>query len=133
MDSGESMEEMQGNGEHILIVEDEGLLRLMASEMLKILGYSVTAVASGEEAIPYLEENQAHLLMLDMMLGSGINGREVYEKILAFRPGQRAIVVSAFADSLEISRTLQLGASQLVTKPYTLQELGLAVQKALLA
>ena len=39
----------------ILIVEDEGVLRAMASEMLKILGYSVAAVASGEEAVFYLE------------------------------------------------------------------------------
>ncbi|MBU0665676.1 MAG: hypothetical protein KJ990_14205 [Proteobacteria bacterium] len=70
--------------------------------------------------------------MLDMLLGPGINGRELYERILGFRPRQRAIVVSAFSDSLEISRTLQLGASQLVKKPYTLHELGLAVKKALL-
>lgn len=128
----DTMENIRGNGEHILIVEDEGVLRVMASEMLKVLGYSVVAVASAEEAVPYLEQNQAHLLMFDMMLGPGINGRELYERILTFRPDQRAIVVSGFADSLEISRTLELGASQFVKKPYTLQELALAVKKALL-
>lgn len=126
------MEEIKGNGEQILIVEDEGVLRAMAGEMLKILGYSVAAVASGEEAVFYLEQNQAHLVMLDMLLGPGINGRELYERILVFRPGQRAIIVSGFADSLEINRTLQMGASQLVKKPYTLKELGVAVKKALL-
>ena len=126
------MENIRGNGEHILIVEDEGVLRVVASEMLKVLGYSVAAVASGEEAVPYLEQNQAHLVMLDMLLGPGINGRELYERILAFRPGQRAIIVSGFADSREINRTLQMGASQFVKKPYTFKELGLAVKKALL-
>jgi CheY-like chemotaxis protein len=54
--------------------------------------------------------------MLDILMRPGINGRETYERILAFRPGQRAIIVSGFADSSEISRTLQLGASQLVKK-----------------
>ena len=125
------MEQIQGNGERILIVEDEGLLRDMAADMLKALGYSPVAVASGEEAVSFLEQNQAHLVMLDMLMHPGINGRETYERILAFRPGQRAIVVSGFADSIEIDRTLQLGASQLVKKPYTLYELGMAVKSAL--
>ncbi len=125
------MEEIKGNGEQILIVEDEGVLRAMAGEMLETLGYSVAAVASGEEAVSYLEQNQAHLVMLDMLLGPGINGRELYERILVLRPGQRAIIVSGFADSREINRTLQMGASQLVKKPYTLKELGVAVKKAL--
>jgi CheY-like chemotaxis protein len=128
----DTMEDIRGNGEHILIVEDEGALRVMASEMLKVLGYSVVAVAGAEEAVPYLEQNQAHLLMFDMMLGPGINGRELYERILTFRPDQRAIVVSGFSNSLEIGRALELGASQFVKKPYTLQELALAVKKALL-
>ncbi len=127
-----TMEQIQGNGEHILIVEDEGLLRNMATEMLKVLGYLPVAVASGEEAVSYLTQNQAHLVMLDMVMRPGINGRETYERILATTPGQRAIVVSGFADSVEIDRTLQLGASQLVRKPYTLHELGVAIKTALL-
>ena len=126
------MEQIRGNGEHILIVEDEEMVRDMATEMLRTLGYSAMAVASGEEAVSYLAQNQAHLVMLDMLMRPGINGRETYERILAFRPGQRAIIVSGFADSSEIDRTLQLGASQLVKKPYTLRELGVAIKTALL-
>jgi CheY-like chemotaxis protein len=126
------MEQIRGHGERVLIVDDDGMLRQLAGEMLKILGYVVAAVASGEEAVSYLGQNHAHLVLLDMQMQPGINGRETYERMLAFRPGQRAIVVSGFADSLEISRTLRLGASQLVKKPYTFQELGLAVKTALL-
>lgn len=125
------MEQIRGNGEHVLIVEDEELVRDMAIEMLNALGYSPVAVASGEDAVCYLEQHQAHLVMLDMLMRPGINGRETYERILAVRPGQRAIIVSGFADSLEINRTLQLGASQLVKKPYTLRELGAAIKMAL--
>ncbi len=123
---------IQGNGEHLLIVEDEGMLRRMLARMLGSLGYSLTTVASGEEAVDYLKQNQAHLILLDMVMNPGINGRETYERILAFRPGQRAIVVSGFADSDEIKRIRQLGISELVAKPFTIQELGLAVKKALL-
>ncbi len=128
-----TIEQIQGNGEHILIVEDEELVRDMATEMLKTLGYSAVAVASGEEAVCYLEQHQAHLVMLDMLMPPGINGRETFERILATTPGQRAIIVSGFADSIEINRILQLGASQLVKKPYTLCELGVAIKSALFA
>jgi two-component system, cell cycle sensor histidine kinase and response regulator CckA len=126
-----TMEQIRGNGEHVLIVEDEELLRNLAAEMLCALGYSPVTVASGEEAVCYLEQHQAHLVMLDMLMRPGINGRETYERILAVRPGQRAIIVSGYADSIEINKTLQLGASQYVKKPYTLRELGLAIKKAL--
>lgn len=123
---------IQGKGEQLLIVDDDGLVRDMSARMLRIMGYSVTAVASGEEAVDHLKQNQAHLVLLDMVMNPGINGRETYERILAFRPGQRAIVVSGFADSDEIKRIRQLGVSELVGKPFTIQELGLAVKRGLL-
>ncbi len=122
----------QGKGEHLLIVEDERVLRNMTARMLRMMGYLVTTVASGEEAVDYLKQNQAQLILLDMMMDPGINGRETYERILAFRPGQRAIVVSGFAASDEIRRIRQLGVSVLVEKPFTLQDLGLAVKRGLL-
>lgn len=127
------MERIQGKGEHLLIVEDDGPVRYLLTRMLTALGYSVAAAASGEEAIHYLEQNQAHLVLLDMVMNPGIGGRETYERILAFRPGQRAIVVSGYADSDEIKRILQLGVSQRVQKPFTLEELGSAVKRGLLA
>jgi CheY-like chemotaxis protein len=123
---------LQGKGEHLLIVEDDGALRELLARMLRIFGYSVAAVASGEEAVDYLEQNQAHLVLLDMLMSPGINGRETYERILAFRPGQRAIVVSGFTDADEIKRIRELGVSQIVKKPFTLQDLGSAVKRGLL-
>lgn len=123
---------IQGKGEHLLIVDDDGVVRNMLARMLGNLGYSVIAVASGEEAVAYLEQTQVHLVLLDMVMSPGINGRETYERILAVRPGQRAIVVSGFADSDEIRQIRQLGVSLLVKKPFTIQELGSAVKMGIL-
>jgi len=125
------MERIQGNGEHVLVVEDDQTVRNMITQMVRYFGYSVAAVASGEEAVYYLRHNQAHLVMLDMQMSPGINGRETYEKILAIRPGQRAILVSGYSDSAEIDRAMELGVSQFVEKPFTLQELGVAIKTAL--
>lgn len=122
----------KGNNELLLVVEDQRVLRDMLARMLRGLDYEVMTVESGEKAVEYLRQNQADLVLLDMVMDPGINGRETYERILAFRPGQRAIVVSGFSDSDEIKRIFQLGVSQLVQKPYTLEEIGAAVKGALL-
>lgn len=125
------MEGIQGNGEHVLIVEDDQTVRNMIIQMVRYLGYSVAAVASGEEAVRYLRQNQAHLVMLDMQMSPGINGRETFGEILVIRPGQRAILVSGYADSAEIDRAMELGISLFVAKPFTLHELGTAIKTAL--
>ncbi len=115
----------------LLVVDDDSVARDILSRMLRNLGYLVKVVASGEEAIEHLRQNQAHLVLLDMMMGPGLNGRETYEKILAFRPDQRAIVVSGFVNSSEIKRISQLGISQVLKKPFIMQELEAAVKIAL--
>jgi CheY-like chemotaxis protein len=126
------MEQIQGNGEHVLVVDDDPTVRSIALSMLEYLGYSSAAVASGEEAVRYLERQPAHLVMLDMQMGAGINGRETYEKILDIRPGQRAILVSGYAETGEINKALALGVSRFVEKPFTLEELSSAIQTAML-
>ena len=126
------MEKIQGHGERVLIVEDNQAVRKMALQMVRFLGYSATAVASGEEAVSHLEQNSTHLVMLEMHLNSGLNGCETYERILAVRPCQPAIVVSAYSDMGEMDRAMELGVSQFVQKPFTIHELGSAIQTALI-
>ena len=75
--------QIQGHGEHLLIVDDDGPVRKMTTMILENLGYVVVAVASGEEAVLWLGQNQADLVILDMVMDPGINGRETYERILA--------------------------------------------------
>lgn len=125
------MEWIQGNGEHVLVVDDDHSVRSVIINILEYLGYSSAAVTSGEEAVRYLERNPAHLVMLDMQMSPGLNGRETYEKILAINPDQPAILVSGYAESREIEQALKLGASRFIKKPFTLQELGVAIQSAL--
>ena len=78
---------IKGRGESILVVDDVKEQRKIASQMLKKLGYNVKSVPSGEEALMYLKENAADLLVLDMIMNPGIDGLETYKKILQFHPG----------------------------------------------
>jgi PAS domain S-box-containing protein len=121
-------EEYMGKGESILVVDDAEEQREIASGILKKLGYSVTSVASGEEAVDYLKDNSADLLVLDMIMDPGIDGLESYKRILELHPDQKAIIASGFSETKRVKEAQRLGAGQYIKKPYTLENIGLAVK-----
>ncbi|MBU1138228.1 MAG: transporter substrate-binding domain-containing protein [Proteobacteria bacterium] len=122
---------LQGNGEKILIVDDEAQQRDIAEKLLTVLGYTVDCVESGEKAVAYVRVNQPDLIVLDMIMEPGMNGRRTYEEISVIRPGQKAIVASGFSENEEVKKLQALGARTFVKKPYTLRQIGLSVQEAL--
>ena len=120
-----------GHGEKILIVDDEERQREIASGMLTELGYHVETVSSGEEAIEYVKTNPIDLIVLDMVMPKGINGRKTYEEIIKIRPGQKAVIASGYAKSKEVDIAQGLGAGKYIKKPYILAKIGIAVKKEL--
>ncbi len=126
----EDVESLRGNGEHILIVDDEEILRDVAEQMLNGLGYRVSSVSSGEEAIEYVRKTPVDLLLIDMLMEPGISGLQTYDAILLLNPRQKAIVVSGFSESVDVKKTLKLGASAFIKKPYSLDQLAKAVRQA---
>jgi signal transduction histidine kinase/CheY-like chemotaxis protein len=126
-----SMEDYKGKGEMILVVDDVESQREIIGEMLDVLGYRLKAVSSGEEAVEYLKEHTVDLVLLDMIMDPGINGRETYERIIKIHPNQKAIIISGFAETDEVKETQRLGAGKYVKKPLKLQEIGLAIKDEL--
>jgi CheY-like chemotaxis protein len=126
-----SIEDYMGKGESILVVDDVEEQREIASQMLKKLDYSVTSVSSGEEAIDYMKNNSADLLILDMIMDPGIDGLETYKKILELHPEQKAIIVSGFSETKRVKEAQRLGADSYVKKPYILEKIGVAVRTEL--
>jgi CheY-like chemotaxis protein len=88
-------------------------------------------VASGEEAVEFLQQKDVNLLLLDMIMDPGIDGLETYRRILAFKPGQKAVLVSGFTETDKVKQALRLGAGTYVKKPYVLEKIGKAVRKEL--
>ena len=123
-----SIEDYKSRGESILVVDDVAEQRDIASRILKELDYSVRAVSSGEEAIDYLKDNPADLLVLDMIMDPGIDGYETYKKILEFHPDQKAIIVSGFSETERVKDTQRLGAGAYVEKPFLLEKIGRAIR-----
>jgi len=121
----------KGNGEKILVVDDESHLLDIAEAMLTHLGYDVVCVGSGEEAVDYLRDHQVDLVILDMIMEPGINGRQTYERIIRMHPGQKAVIASGFSESDDVRAVLQFGAGGFIKKPYSIKELGRTVQETL--
>ncbi len=123
--------EYRAKGESILVVDDEEEQRQIASSVLTTLGYVVAAVASGEEAVEYLKENGADVVILDMVMDPGIDGLETYKRIHAIRPAQKTMIVSGTPGTERISEGLRLGVGQYIRKPYTMEKIGLALRQEL--
>lgn len=128
-----TIKECKGKGETVLVVDDEAHQREILCKMSDMLGYKAKAVSSGEEAVAYMKDNSADLLLLDMIMSPGINGRETYERILQIHPGQKAIIVSGYAETEEVKKAQQLGARQYIRKPVELDKLWRAMSRELRA
>ena len=121
----------KGNGEMILVVDDVESQREISCKMLDTLGYKAETVSSGEEAVEYLKGHIADLILLDMIMDPGINGRETYERIIKINPNQKALIVSGYAETAEVKETQKLGAGRYIKKPLTLEKIGMAVKEEL--
>lgn len=127
---GES-ENLDSNGECILIVDDEPNMRDIARQMLEAKGYKIDTVASGEAALAFVAETPVDLIVIDMLMEPGMNGRQTYEEIIKLYPAQKAIVVSGYSENNDVKMTLQLGAGGFINKPYSMEQLCRAVKDVL--
>ncbi len=120
----------EGSGT-ILVVDDEDQQRDIASRILTLLGYTVESVASGEEAVARCQLAAFDLILLDMLMDPGINGLETYKQIIQFSPSQKAIIASGFSESSHVGNAKTLGVGAFIKKPYSIEQLGLAVKNEL--
>ena len=98
--------------------------RTIACAFLNRLGYQAKAVSSGEEIVDYVKAHPMDLLLLDMTMDPGINGRQTYKRIVKFYPEQRAVIASGYCLTEDAKAAQDLGPGSYIKKPYTLQTLG---------
>jgi DNA-binding NtrC family response regulator len=113
------------------VVDDEASQRDISCRMLEVLGYRPQAVSSGEDAVAYLQTHTVDLVLLDMIMDPGMNGRQTYEQIVHIHPRQKAIIISGFAETEDVLEAQRMGAGQFLKKPVTLEKLGRAVKQEL--
>ena len=117
----------------VLVVDDLNDQRAIARALLERLGYTVVVVTSGTEAVTWLKTHSADVVLLDMLMGPGIDGLDTYKQILEFRPHQRAVIASGYSENDRVREALKLGAFSYLKKPYVLRDLGSTIHAALQA
>lgn len=114
---------------HLLLVEDESALRAVVAEQLATRGYSVDVANSGEDALKRLSEFAYDALVTDLRL-PGIGGSAVIDAAVERYPDIVAIVVTGYGTVKDAVDAIKHGASDFVNKPFQLDELTLALDKA---
>lgn len=121
-----------GKGERILLVDDERHLRDMAKRLLEGLGYQVVLAESGEEAEAYYRDHHrdVDLVILDVVL-VGLSSTETLRRLREIHQGVKVLVSSGHSRDGEPKHLLRRGVSGFIQKPYGIEEVSQAIQKAL--
>ena len=96
---------------HILVVDDEPAIVTVVRERLEREGFSVRAVASGEEALAHIETNPADLVVLDVML-PGMDGFEVLRRLRSTGDAVPVIMLTARDDDVDKIVGLEIRAER---------------------
>ncbi|MCR9244257.1 MAG: response regulator transcription factor [bacterium] len=114
----------------LLLVEDDGTLRIALTDAFEGEGYDVTAAADGHEGRAALREQRFDLVILDVML-PGPSGLELLRELRERDPDTPALLLTARGEEGDKVLGLELGADDYVSKPFSLREL-IARVKAML-
>jgi len=103
---------------HLLIVDDDPLLRGMAAKTLRHAGFVVSDAASGEDALARFAEHAYDLVLLDLMM-PGLDGYEVCQRIRSMAQGARVpiLILTGLNDTESIELAYGHGATDFITKP----------------
>jgi two-component system cell cycle sensor histidine kinase/response regulator CckA len=117
---------------HVLVIEDDDLVRKMVSAVLRNYGYTVTVCHDGEEALEEYKKSwrSFDLVILDMMMPKK-SGRETFLEMRDVNPEIKAILSSGFSIDGEAQKILDEGVLSFIQKPYQIKDLLNAVGNAL--
>ncbi|NMG57776.1 response regulator [Geitlerinema sp. P-1104] len=113
----------------ILVVDDDAAIRQMLDLRLSMAGYDVATVADGQDALAFFEENQADLVVLDVMLPQ-INGFQVCRQ-LRQDSSIPVVMLSALGDIKDRIAGLEAGADDYLVKPFSPRELEARIESIL--
>jgi PAS domain S-box-containing protein len=131
-DAESDEDRLPGGTEHILLVEDDDLVRGHARKQLQSLGYRVSVAASGPQALELIPTvGDFDLLFTDVVMPDGMNGRELADRVRALKPGTKALYTSGYSENAIIHHGRLDAGVELLNKPYRKRELAFKVRKVL--
>lgn len=131
-DHADARETVSRGSERVLVVEDDMLVREYTTSTLTSLGYDVTAVADGPAARALLEgDRRFDLLLCDVILGGGMNGRQVAEAAQEILPDLKVLYMSGYTENVIVHHGRLDAGARLLLKPFRRADLAKKVREAL--
>jgi two-component system CheB/CheR fusion protein len=123
---------LHGRGESVLVVEDNAALRRVVTRQLGELGYRVLAAENAAAGLKLLDRQSIDLLLTDIVMPGGINGRELARRARQRWPGIKIVFTSGFSEARLNGDGGPLAAcTPLLSKPYRKEDLASAAREAL--
>jgi PAS domain S-box-containing protein len=125
-------DQLMGDSEIILLVDDEEMILAVGAEMLNRLGYTVLEAKDGREAVEIYRAHQDRidLVILDMVMPD-MNGGEVYDKMKDINPDVKALLSSGYSINGLPIEMLEQGCDEFIQKPFGIKELAERIREIL--
>jgi DNA-binding NtrC family response regulator len=120
---------MQGNS--VLIVDDEPIVRESIRDWLRDAGYQVATAETGEEALEMIEKQDFSVMVLDIRM-PGKTGMKVLTEVKALRPGIKSIIITAYPSAEFETEARKLGVIDYLIKPIAPEDLERLIRETLL-
>lgn len=121
-------------GETVLVVDDEPAVRMLATEVLGDLGYRALEAEDGAAGLKLLETNRRiDLLVTDVGLPGGINGRQLADAALVLRPQLKVLFITGYAENAVIGEGQLRPGMHVLTKPFAIEKLACRIKNILSA
>jgi PAS domain S-box-containing protein len=116
-------------GETVLIVDDDEAVRMLVAEVLQELGYGAIEAADGTSGLNVLQSNaRIDLLITDVGLPGGINGRQIADAARVRRPGLKVLFITGYAENAVVRNGYLEAGMQIMIKPFTMEALATRIQ-----
>jgi PAS domain S-box-containing protein len=120
------------DGDTVLIVDDEPAVRMLVAEVLADLGYHAIEAEEGQAGLKILEtRRRIDMLVTDVGLPGGINGRQLADAALALRPKLKVLFITGYAENAVIGSGHLKPGMHVLTKPFAIDELTRRVKSIL--
>ncbi len=119
-----------GQGETVLVVDDEPTVRMLVTEVLQDLGYAAIEAADGAAGLRVLQSNaQIDLLVTDVGLPGGMNGRQVADAARVARPSLKVLFITGYAENAVLSHAHLDPGMHVMTKPFAMETLASRIKE----
>jgi len=124
----------RGEGETVLVVDDEPTVRMLVKEVLGELGYRSLEAEDGAAGLKILQsDRRVDLLVTDVGLPGGMNGRQLADAALIARPDMKILFITGYAENTVLGQDHLRPHMHIVTKPFSLETLGRRIREIIAA